>query len=151
MSNEDKTEEFERDNKLAFIIFICGNLFFFLMILVINRFFIFELLFWEKIILSFGFSFLSFLFLKVRVLIKNNVLFFKNILGFTIKRINLKDVKGKKLIYSTMPTKSFLFLFGSKYKKLIQVKLDLKNSRKYTINGQFFSIVGLEKFLKRIN
>lgn len=151
MSNEDKTEEFERDNKLALIIFICANLFFFLMILVINRFFILELLFWEKIMLSFGFSFLFFLFVKVRVLIKNNVLYFKNIFGFTLKRISLKDVKGKKVIYSTMPTNSFLFLFGSKYKKLIQVKLDLKNSRKYAINGQFFSIVGLEKFLKRIN
>ena len=34
MSNVDKTEEFERDNKLVFIIFICANLFFFLMILV---------------------------------------------------------------------------------------------------------------------
>ena len=121
------------------------------MILVINRFFILELLFWEKIMLSFGFSFLFFLFVKVRVLIKNNVLYFKNIFGFTLKRISLKDVKGKKVIYSTMPTNSFLFLFGSKYKKLIQVKLDLKNSRKYAINGQFFSIVGLEKFLKRIN
>lgn len=49
-----------------------------------------------------------------------------------------------------MPTKSLLFLFGSKYDKMIDIKLDLENSKKYCINGQIFSKVGLEKFLRLI-
>lgn len=150
MNRVDKIEVIERDYKLFFVIFIFTNLFFFLITLVLNHFFILELLFLERIILSFVFSLIFFLFLKVTVLIKNGVLYFKNIYGFTIKKITLKDVKGKKVIYNALPSKSFLFLFGLKYDRMIEIRLDIENSKKYSINGQIFTKKGLEKFLRLI-
>ena len=151
MNRVDETVVIERDYKLFFIIFIFTNLFFFLMILVLNRFFVLGLIFFERIMLGFGLSLIFYFFLKVTVLIRNGVIYFKNIFGFTLKSITLKDIKGKKVIYGATPNKSFLFLFGSKYDRMIEIKLDIENSKKYSINGQIFTKKGLEKFLRLIN
>ena len=151
MNKVNRIGKIERDNKLLFIIFILSNLLLFLVLLIVNQIFELQFFYFQKIMLGFGLSLIFYFFLKVTVLIRNGVIYFKNIFGFTLKRITLKDVKSKKVIYSAAPNKSFLFLFGSKYDRMIEIKLDIENSKKYSINGQIFTKKGLEKFIKLLN
>lgn len=140
----------ERDNGFLFIVFVLIFIFLFFFIFLLNHFFKFELNFVFKIVLVLTFSFVSLFFLKVTVCLNSKVIYFKNIYGFTLNKIDLKEVIGVKVYYNNLPFNSLLWVFGSKYNKMIEIKLDLKKSKKYNINGQFFSKVGLEKILRII-
>lgn len=87
---------------------------------------------------------------KSLVYFDSNSIYFKNIYGFTLKKINFKDIKGSKVFKKEYFNNNIMLLFGDKYDNMIEIKLDLINSKKYSVNGQFFSNTGLNNFIRLI-
>jgi hypothetical protein len=87
---------------------------------------------------------------KCLVYYDSNSIYFKNIYGFTLNKINLKDIKGRKVTKNQHFNNNVMLLFGNKYHEMILIKLDLINSKKYSVNGQFFSNNGLNEFIRLI-
>jgi hypothetical protein len=138
------------DNKYLVLVFSLLFILMFFLIMVLNQFFKLEFKLFLKCILSFLITFFLMFFIKSFVYIDSKSIYLKNIYGVTLKSIELKSIKGKKVKYIPFNAKNILLLFGDKYDDMILIKLDLINSKKYTINGQLFSNQGLKEFINLI-
>ena len=87
---------------------------------------------------------------SIRMPVDSNSIYFKNIYGFTLKKINFQCMKGSKVVKNQHFNNNIMLLFGDKYDEMIEVKLDLINSKNYSVNGQFFSKTGLNDFIRLI-
>ena len=103
-----------------------------------------------KFIITLFITLFLFNFYKCFVYFDSNSIYFKNIYGFTLKKINFQCIKGSKVIKNQNFNNNIMLLFGDKYDEMIEVKLDLINSKKYSVNGQFFSKTGLNDFIRLI-
>lgn len=139
----------ESDYRYLVILFVLNIIFSFIIVLLFDFFFELELQNLKLIIVLFVTLFL-FNFYKCFVCFDSNSFHFKNIYGFTLKKINFKDIKGSKVIKNQYFNNNIMLLFGDKYDEMIEIKLDLINSKKYSVNGQFFSNTGLNDFIKLI-
>ena len=139
----------ESDYKYLVILFVLNIIFSFLIVLLVDFFFKLKLQNLKFIItplitlvLMYGY--------KCLIYFDSNSVYFKNIYGFTLKTIKLKDIKGKKVIQNRIYFENIILLFGKKYNNTISITLDLINSKKYSINGHFFSNKGLKEFIRLI-
>jgi hypothetical protein len=139
----------ETDFRYLVILFVLNIIFSFIIVLLIDFFFELELQNLKFIIVIFITLFL-FNFYKCFVYFDSNYIHFKNIYGFTLNKINFKDIKGCKVIKNQCFNNNIMLLFGDKYDQMIDIKLDLINSKKFSINGQFFSKTGLNDFIRLI-
>lgn len=139
----------ESDYRYLSIFFILNIVLVFVLIILANEILSLQLQNLKFIIILFITLFL-FNFYKCFVYFDTNSIYFKNIYGFTLKKINFKDIKGSKVIKNQYFNSNIMFLFGDKYDEMIEIKLDLINSKKYSVNGQFFSNTGLNDFIKLI-
>ncbi|TDR25371.1 hypothetical protein [Flavobacterium cheniae] len=139
----------ESDYRYLSILFILNIVLVFVLIILANEILSLQLQNLKFIIILFITLFL-FNFYKCFVYFDTNSIYFKNIYGFTLKKINFKDIKGSKVIKNQYFNNNIMFLFGDKYDEMIEIKLDLINSKKYSVNGQFFSNTGLNDFIKLI-
>mgnify|MGYP003478011024 CR=1 FL=1 len=87
-----------------------------------------------------------------RLKIISNYIIFYNVFNYELKRIELKLIKGKKIIFSNPPYNFSLFylLYGKSNQNLIYVKLDLSNKKKYNFNGSILTRKSLEELSKKI-
>ena len=96
----------------------------------------------------------SFFFLVHSICLSNKILIFKNIYGYTLKKIELKSIKNRNIKYSYNPRKhSIIILFGlfhKKFSRFVQVEIELSNKKVYTINGQILSNSGLDALNSKI-
>ena len=139
----------ESDYRYLSILFILNIVLVFVLIILANEILSLQLQNLKFIIILFITLFL-FNFYKCFVYFDTNSIYFKNIYGFTLKKINFKDIKGSKVIKNQYFNNNIMLLFGDKYDEMIEIKLDLINSKKYSVNGQFFSNTGLNDFIKLI-
>ena len=139
----------ESDYRYLSILFILNIVLVFVLIILANEILSLQLQNLKFIIILFITLFL-FNFYKCFVYFDTNSIYFKNIYGFTLKKINFKDIKGSKVIKNQYLNNNIMLLFGDKYDEMIEIKLDLINSKKYSVNGQFFSNTGLNDFIKLI-
>ena len=139
----------ESDYRYLSILFILNIVLVFVLIILANEIVSLQLQNLKFIIILFITLFL-FNFYKCFVYFDTNSIYFKNIYGFTLKKINFKDIKGSKVIKNQYFNNNIMLLFGDKYDEMIEIKLDLINSKKYSVNGQFFSNTGLNDFIKLI-
>lgn len=113
---------------------------------------IFNLTFTNLILIVLALT-LFILFLKINSIhFVKRILIFKNIFGFTLKKIDLDSLKGKKIIYSNLPVGAKINIqkiLGKKYERSIEIKLSLKDGE-YKINGQILSNIGLKMFNEKI-
>jgi hypothetical protein len=138
------------DNKYLVLVFSSLFILMFFLILVLNEFFKLEFKLLLKCILSFLSTLFLMFFIKSFVYFDRNSIYLKNIFGVTLKTIELKSIKGKKIKKNPFTAKNILLLFGDKYDDMISIKLDLINSKKHTINGRLFSNEGLKEFINLI-
>ncbi|TDE50032.1 hypothetical protein [Flavobacterium sp. GT3P67] len=106
-------------------------------------------------LLIFVFVIPSLFFLIHSVYLVNRLLIFKNIFGFTLKKIELDSLKGRKIIYKNLPYKAvstlkILGLFGDKYESSIEIQISLEDAKKYNFNGQILSNLGLKSLNEKI-
>ncbi|HLP65090.1 hypothetical protein [Flavobacterium sp.] len=106
-------------------------------------------------LIIFVFTISSLFFLVHSIYLINRLLIFKNIFGFTLKKIELDSLKGRKIIYKNLPYKAIsiikiLGLFGDKYESSIEIKISLKDEKKYNFNGQILSNLGLKSLNEKI-
>lgn len=151
--------KFENDKKYlrfrASFIAVSGFLFFYILNKILKQTFFFNIanLTLYLVILVF---ILSSLFFPIHSVYKaNRMLIFKNIYGYTLKKIELDDLKGKKIIYENLPYKTvstlkILGLFGNKYESSIAIQITLKDAKKYNFNGQILSNLGLKLLVEKI-
>ena len=139
----------ESDYRYLSILFILNIDLVFVLFVLANEILSLQLQNLKFIIILFITLFL-FNFYKCFVYFDTNSIYFKNIYGFTLKKINFKDIKGSKVIKNQYFNNNIMLLFGDKYDEMIEIKLDLINSKKYSVNGQFFSNTGLNDFIKLI-
>ena len=139
----------ESDYRYLSILFILNIVLVFVLIILANEILSLQLQNLKFIIILFITLFL-FNFYKCFVYFDTNSIYFKNIYGFTLNKINFKDIKGSKVIKNQYFNNNIMLLFGDKYDEMIEIKLDLINSKKYSVNGQFFSNTGLNDFIKLI-
>ncbi len=88
------------------------------------------------------------LFSVHQVELKNQNLMIKNILGITIKRIELKEIKSRKVKYRHIPLNMFNILFRKKYNRNCQIKYTLTKGS-YSFNGHILSDKGLKQLLNK--
>ena len=139
----------ESDYKYLVILFVLNIIFGFLIVLLVDFFFKLELQN-LKFILTLFIALVLMYGYKCLFYYDSNSIYFKNIYGFTLKTIKLKDIKGKKVIQNRIYFENIILLFGKKYNNTVSITLDLINSKKYSINGHFFSNKGLKEFIRLI-
>ena len=137
----------ESDYRYLVILFVLNIIFGFLIVFLVDFFFELDLQN-LKFIIELFITLFFFNFYKCFVCFDSNSIYFKNIYGFTLKKINFKDIKGSKVIKNQYFNNNVILLFGDKYDEMIEIKLDLINSKKYSVNGQFFSKTGLNDFIR---
>ena len=79
----------------------------------------------------------------------------RQLFGFILKKIELDSLKGRKIIYKNLPynaisTIKILGLFGDKYESSIEIKISLEDGKKYNLNGQILSNLGLKSLNEKI-
>jgi hypothetical protein len=139
----------ESDYRYLVILFVLNIIFSFIIVLLVDFFFELELRN-LKFIIALLITLFFFNFYTCFVYFDSNSIYFKNIYGFTLKKINFQCMKGSKVVKNKHFNNNIMLLFGDKYDEMIEVKLDLINSKNYSVNGQFFSKTGLNDFIRLI-
>lgn len=80
--------------------------------------------------------------------IKKKILIFKNIFGITIKLVDLKTTKGRKVDYKSLPSNIYNILLRKKYDSTCKITYVLSN-KTYSFNGHVLSDKGLKLLLAK--
>ena len=100
----------ESDYRYLVILFVLNIIFSFIIVLLFDFFFELELQNLKFIIVLFVTLFL-FNFYKCFVCFDSNSFHFKNIYGFTLNKINFKDIKGSKVIKNQYFNNNIMLLY----------------------------------------
>ncbi|GAA0723005.1 hypothetical protein GCM10009430_26020 [Aquimarina litoralis] len=80
--------------------------------------------------------------------IKKKILIFKNIFGVTIKLIDLKTIKSRKVDYKSLPSNIHNILLRKEYDSTCKITYTLTN-KIYSFNGHVLSDKGLKLLLAK--
>ena len=151
--------KFENDKKYlrfrTILIVITVFLFFYISNKILKQKFFINIDNQSLYLVMFVFAISSLFFLVHSVYLINRLLIFKNIFGFILKKIELDSLKGRKIIYKNLPynaisTIKILGLFGDKYESSIEIKISLEDGKKYNLNGQILSNLGLKSLNEKM-